>query len=227
MWFTLLTMLAGADSDPKDAEAAFARMEHALKCKTLQVQVEINGELDKEATMSVKGRLVVGEGDKVRLELDGEAKGNPKRILLVSDGKKLRYENTNIPTQNLDPKRQLGMAYRGSLSRAGIYYAAFAQEAPGQEDECDPEKVFPISDIKLGKKEVISGREAQAIEYKLMPLAYKEPFEVTVWVDVKTNFPVKRVVTHTRGDNVWTVTESYAKGTLDEKIDEKEFELPK
>jgi outer membrane lipoprotein-sorting protein len=201
-------------------------MEEVLKCKTLQVQVEVTGALGKDKAISVKGRLAVAKGDKVRLELDGEANGKPKKMVLVSDGKKLRYTNLGSPTQDLDTKKQLGEAYRGSLSRAGVYFLFLTPAAPGQEDEFDPEKVFPISDLKLGKKEVISDSEAQVIEYKLTPGGFKEPLVVTVWVDVKTNLPIKRVVTLNRQKESVILTESYTKHEVDGKIDEKEFELP-
>ena len=227
MWLSLMAILAGAGAGPADADAAFARMEQALECKTLQVQLEVTSKSSNDRAMSVKGRLAVARGDKVRLELDGKADGKPMKIVVVSDGKKLRFTRSGNPSQDVDTKERLGDVHMGSLSRAGVFFTLFTQVAPGQEDEFDPKKVFPISDIKFGKKEVISGREAQVIEYKLSPGGYKDPLAVIVWVDVKTNLPVKRVVTHKRGKDTVTVTESYTKPVIDGKIDGKEFDLPK
>ena len=91
-----------------------------------------------------------------------------------------------------------------------------------------PAKVFPISGLKLGKKESVFGVETQAIEYQITPRGAKEPISATVWVDVKTNLPVQRVVALKVGkDDDHTVTETYIRAVADGKLDEGEFELPK
>src|SRR5262245_60662704 len=72
--------------DRGDANAVFRRMEHALKCKTLQVQLEVTANTRNVNVMWLKGHLAVAEGDKVHLELDGEVQGKPKKIVLVSNG---------------------------------------------------------------------------------------------------------------------------------------------
>ena len=50
---------------------------------------------------------------------------------------------------------------------------------------------------------------------------------MTVWIDTKTNLPVKRVTEVTEGDTKMTMTETIKKFKLDEKVDPKTFELPK
>ena len=48
-----------------------------------------------------------------------------------------------------------------------------------------------------------------------------------MWIDTKTNLPLKRAIMTQKGDDKFTVTETYTKLKLDEKIDPKMFELPK
>ena len=46
-----------------------------------------------------------------------------------------------------------------------------------------------------------------------------------MWLDTKTNLPLKRVITLSKDKS--TITETYSKMKIDEKIDRKRFELPK
>ncbi len=50
---------------------------------------------------------------------------------------------------------------------------------------------------------------------------------VALWLDVKTGLPVKRIVTAGVAGERMTVTETYGKFTLDEKVDVKKFDLPR
>lgn len=225
--------LVGTGAGSAGPDTAFKRMEQqVLKCKTLQVQLEATLQSDKDTVMSMKGRLAVAQGDKVRLELDGTMKGKPEKMVMVSDGRKLRVTSSSGRLgqgQDQDTKKHLGDAVLASLSRGGVFAALFmvAPEAPDQKDKFDPEKAFPISDLKLGKQEVILGAQAQALEYSITLREAGERWTVTLWVDVKTNLPLKRVVTLKQEQNTITVTESYTRAVVDGKIDEKEFELLK
>jgi hypothetical protein len=137
--------------------------------------------------------------------------------------------STDRPAQDQDTKKGFGKLALESMSRFGVMPGWFLirAEDPGERDEFDTNKVFPISDLKLGKKEPVSGVECLAIEYQISPKGAKEPIPVTVWVDVKMNLPVKRVVAWKEGKDTITITETYTKAVVDGKLDDKEFELPK
>ncbi len=49
---------------------------------------------------------------------------------------------------------------------------------------------------------------------------------VKVWLDAKTNLPVKLVLTG-GGSDITDITETYSEFTIDAKVDGKSFELPK
>jgi hypothetical protein len=54
-----------------------------------------------------------------------------------------------------------------------------------------------------------------------------EKINATVWVDVKTHVPLKRLLTAKVGDQELKVTKTYSKVVVDGKLDAKTFELPK
>jgi outer membrane lipoprotein-sorting protein len=224
-----MALLLAADPAPDSAEAVFKRMEQpVLKCKTFKADVEIAHGSGKD---TLKGRVLVAPGNKMRLELEGSINGEPGKMALVSDGTTMRTTQGTGPGSDQDAPKQLSEIALASLTRTGVFVPMFLiVETTGAGKKPEPfdlDKQFAISDLKLGKKEMVSGKEAQAIDYKLTTKAGKEPLAVTVWIDVKTNLPVKRVVTLQKGKETVTVTETYTKPALDEKLDAKEFELPK
>jgi hypothetical protein len=225
MWVYLVALLGSAAPDPTDAKAAFDRMERqVLMCKTLRMHLEVNSGTGKDAFLAMKGRLLIAPGDKVRLELDGSMGGNPAKMALVSDGTKQRATSTGSPAQDQDTKKGLGKLALTSVSRCGVVptFILIATQDPAEKE------AFAISGLKLGKKEPVSGVESQVIEHQITLKNLEQPISVTVWVDVKTNLPVKRVVTlKEEGRDTIIVTETYTKAVVDGKLDEKEFALPK
>ncbi len=87
-------------------------------------------------------------------------------------------------------------------------------------------ELLHVSGFTLGKKEKLNGRVAQIIEYELKFSGFNDSVAVVVWVDTKTNLPLKRMESDKK-DGKLDYTETYTKLTLGGKIDEKKFELPK
>lgn len=228
MWLTLAaTVLLAAE--PDSAEAQFKKMEQqVLKCKTLQTELDVVAGAEKESFMEMKGRMLIAQGNKVRMELEGEIRKEKDKMVMVSDGKKMIMDSAKRPGQGKeqDSPKHLTEASLASYSRSGIVVALFmARASSGDEkpEAFDIDKEMAISDFKLGKKE----GGTQAIEYKLATRGGKDPMAITVWIDSKTNLPVKRVATAMEGKMTMTITEKYAKTELDGKIDDKKFTLPK
>ncbi len=89
-----------------------------------------------------------------------------------------------------------------------------------------------VTDFKLGEKGRIGLHEARLIQYALVTKGLevrtgKTRFAVSLWLDVKTNLPLKRVVVPLEEGLEFILTETYRSLTLDEKIDPAKFELPK
>jgi outer membrane lipoprotein-sorting protein len=230
MWLSVVALLLAADPSPDDAADALRRMEQPiLKCKTFQADLEVA--VGPGGDSALKGRLLVTQGNKMRLELDGSVQGKPVKMALVSDGTKMRMTGNAGAGGDQDAPKHLREVALASVTRTGVFAPMFllaVAEEPGKKPEpFDLDQEFPVSDLKLGKKEMVSGKEAQALVYKVTAKGAKEPLAVTVWIDGKTNRPVKRAVTIKGGAETFTVTETYTKAALDGKIDDKEFVLPK
>lgn len=230
MWMSLVAV-ALIPAQAETAEAQFKKMEQAvLKAKTLQSDLTVTAGAAKETFMDLKGRIAIAQGAKIRLELEGEVRKEKDKMTMVSDGNEMIMGSSNRPGKAQKTEKHLTEITMASIARSGITAALFftAQRSDEKEaEEFSIDKMLIVSDFKLGKKEAIDGKEAQAIEYKLKVKSQKETMDVTVWIDVKSGLPVKRVATATEGEMKFTITETYAKLTLDGKIDDKEFALPK
>jgi outer membrane lipoprotein-sorting protein len=226
MWISFVALLLGAAPGQDEALESFRRMEQqVLKCKTFEAQIEFaitGAPADKE----VKSRLLVARGNKMRYEIDMTAAGRPHKATIVSDGERMRTIGA-VPRQNDQAPKQLTEIALSSVTRGGVWmtlHAVLENQDPAKEyKDFDPVKGFAVSDFKLGPKEMVAGREAQILEYNAKIAG--ELFPVTVWIDSRTNLPLKRVLKG--GPDLIIVTESYTKVALDEKADDKEFEIPK
>ncbi len=86
---------------------------------------------------------------------------------------------------------------------------------------------FVMSDFKLAGEEKIGERNTQVIQYTITAKG-KNPnvLSMKVWLDAKTNLPVKLAMTGGSSD-ITDITETYSEFTIDAKVDAKLFELPK
>lgn len=231
MWLSLVAVFLGAGPSAETADAQFKKMEQqVLKSKTLQTEIEVVAASETESLMNMKGKMLVASGNKIRLELEGELRKEKDKMSMVSDGSKMVMSSSKQAGKAQDTNKNLTAASLASYSRGGIIVSLMMARSSGPEGkskEFDIEKDMGMSDLKLGKKEMVDGSEAQAIEFKLNIEGPKDALAITVWVDLKTNLPVKRVAVGTEGKMTFTITEKYSKTVLGGKIDEKEFTLPK
>lgn len=221
MLLALTILMLVVAQGPDDAKDAVNRMEAQIqKSKTFQVDIDIVIEPGKAS--SFKGKLMVAKGNKVRMNLDGAIKDKLVKIAIVSDGAQMSVAGFGSDTSvNATPK-DLSEKVLASVSRSGIFKSYFAI---GGE--------YTASDFKLGKNETMGGKEAQAVEYKQTSKPGKGKFDkgetilVTVWIDVKTNLPLKRLITFKEHQDSFTITETYTNAVLDAVIAADKFALPK
>jgi outer membrane lipoprotein-sorting protein len=223
---------------PNEAEKLFRQMEAKVaKAKTLECEFD-NKEEGND--YSSKGKLLLADGNKMRLELtsdDGTAKD-----LVVVDGVKVfnMHEKKGQPgpksIRDISKEDRIGELGRASISHSGwigsFYFAMIKSFGkPGEKQFTNADDYFGIADFKLGNKEMVGQREAQVVQYTMTAKtgdANQVTFEVSVWIDVKTQLPLKRVISFKDKKDVQrTITETYSKLAIDEKIDPKQFELPK
>jgi outer membrane lipoprotein-sorting protein len=209
----LLVLLPGAE--PNEAEQLFRQMEaKVIKAKTVECAFDAKVEADKTGT--IKGTLLLGEGKKCRMEMGIEFGGMKEKFTMISDGTKMKAVIDGKPT----PAEDANLGYVKEMRAAVVHGVAFTSWSTGL-----PVPVyFRASDFKLGKKEMVDKQEAQVVQYTLThPLLrpkQEAKYDVTVWIDTKTQLPLKRVFNG-------TMTETYTKLEVDGKIDAKQFELPK
>jgi outer membrane lipoprotein-sorting protein len=95
--------------------------------------------------------------------------------------------------------------------------------------DAKPKKLenLQVSFFKLGNQDKIAGQEAQLLEHLITYKDSKAEIWSSLWLDVKSTLPLKRVFKPEKGGEETTITETYKNLTLDEQIDAKTFEVPK
>lgn len=233
----LVALIAGlllAAEAPKDeqakneAEKLFRNMEEKLaKATTLELVFE--GKLEVEEgnqsrTIRREGSLLLAEGNKVRLEIKEGKKAESMWRLMVSDGTRMKVVDIGSDPQVQTAPQSGNSELLAWVTRAGIL---LPQMPLPDVKAADGKDRYSVSDFRLGNKEKVGDRETQRLEYQLVVNGHPGTFAVTVWLDSKTDLPVKRVVTFRMPGYGATLTEGKMKLTLNGKVDAKKFELPK
>jgi hypothetical protein len=88
---------------------------------------------------------------------------------------------------------------------------------------------YTTADFRLGSKEKVGEHLAQVIKFRLIDRVDKDlMISESLWLDLKTNLPLKRVTKIWRGEEQPdTYAETYSEFAINPKIEPKVFELPK
>jgi hypothetical protein len=237
MFAPLVLLLALPGAEPNDAEKLFRQMEmKVMKAKSVECAGEMTAEIDADGTVQIQPRkyTLCAEGNKARMEYFIGSGDKKHKIILIADGTKM---TTSLDGKSEDPKQDskcFSEVLRSQITRGSVGVSYFLPHnlSVEQPKEFKIDEEFKVSDFKLGKKEMVGKQEAQVVEYKTVPKQQPETaFMVTVWLDTKTQLPLKRVAVHTLTDGnrkaTYTATDTFTKLELDGKIDPKQFELPK
>ncbi len=234
MRWLLTVVLVGVASwsgaaEPNEAEKLFRDMEKKVTAaKSIECVFETKVDGGPKVQMSLKGSVTLGEGDKCYAEGSGEESGKAFKGSFTSDGMKMLgvMDGKNQPKH--DTPKQFGLIARSMITRSGALMSFFLSSSAGEKDrEFKIDEEYPVTGFKLGKKEKVGDKEAQEVQYVLTISKEKVTLASSVWLDTKTNLPLKRVMTATIEKINITITESCSKLTLDTKVDLKKFELPK
>jgi hypothetical protein len=223
---TLLVLPALLRADD-DAEKRIRAMEKKLEAtKTIQVSFEALAEGPRESG-TFKGTLTVTEGNKMHLDGSIEMDGKKVDWSKVSDGAKTTEKGLDRGSRNTS--KALTEDLRRSLTQGGFIAGIFLH---GARDEEEFWMDFRASEFELGKPDNVGTRRAQIVACKLTPVAKGEKkvdisFSESIWLDMETSLPLKRVFTGDFGGKKIKFTETYEKFVLDPKIDGELFELPK
>ena len=219
-------------NDTGPADKLFKEMEEKLlKAETLQVTLKTSVQGPKEYTYQIGATLFLQAGNKARIEIDHETQHLPLPPTMVSNGTTWKGIAPGVDLPELDTPRNLNRIFTLVVTRGGTSALVHWLRSPMRKEggaEPDPETWLRISEIKMGDKEKINERSAQAIHYQLK-MGNIKPAEtnVTLWLDVETRLPVKRVFVSTQGTEEFTATETFHDLKLNEKIAPTQFELGK
>jgi outer membrane lipoprotein-sorting protein len=222
-----LLLAAPAAAQENEAEKLFRTMEKKVRAaKSLEVVLEGTATQGDGKDVKWKGKLLVGDGNRFRMETEADADGKKHQSLLASDGKLVYSKGVSSATWPAHAEN--AERVRAFFARAGL--SACSEAIDPESGIADLDKAFAAADFKLGAKEKIAGKDAQLIEYTLTVAkkgGKRETVKMAVWIDAQTQLPLKRRLDGKEGDMTITVVETYSTLTLDAKIDAKVFELPK
>src|SRR5262245_2218897 len=221
--FLLLPALA---LSAEDAEKRIRDFETKLDAaKALQITFESRADGLGEGGL-FQGTLTIAEGNRMHLEGTIDMDGKKAKWKKVSDGKKTAEEGLDRGTH--PTPKNLTKDSRKSLKHGGFIMGAFMSSSSGDGEESLP--AFRVSDFELGKEDKVGTRRAQIVSCKLSapkPAKDDVTFTETLWLDVETGLPLKRIFAGSFGDKKISFTETYEKFVLDPKVDDKMFEVAK
>src|SRR5262245_55009095 len=169
----LFTPALASAQDGDAAEKLFRAMEERLtKAKSLTIGFSSETGEGGDKAVKLKGTLALADGDRCRLEAEGKVDRDDIKVTLVSDGKQVRLIRTRggAPEAKRDSptRKNFGAALARAISRTGVFLGLEGTALdPQRKGEVELDKLFPVSDLKLGGKEKVGGREAQILTYKV------------------------------------------------------------
>jgi outer membrane lipoprotein-sorting protein len=217
--FALMLVAATAPAQDDEAEKLFRAME-----KKIQQAESLSLKFDSEMThdgkkFALKGTIQVAAGNKKRLDLESDIFQLGGKTLIVTNGKeKSAKVGDLIFTEGPFPPK--GEVLLAIIARFSVAVAALEQKV----DTADLEKALPAKSFKLGDKEMIGDRATQVVQYELHDEKKGALADVKVWIDPKTELPLKRTVTGRKDSQVGDLTETYSLFSVNEKLDDLLFD---
>jgi len=217
----LAFILFQPNDDPQQLYGALE--EKIAKAETLLISVTGKVEGDDKAS-TFKGKLLVAPRDKLYFDFKHELPGKPYRRTVLSDGVTLTvtHDGKGIPAKKT-PKF-LRSVPTVLLARTGFYVIFDNGSAPFNGD--DPLKVLLVSDFKKHPGEKVDGRDALVISYKVTFEKTEIFTTAKVWLDAKSQVPLKRVLAGSKLTDFHTITEVYSTFQINLKIEGNPFASP-
>lgn len=219
-WLALLVLILGAAparAQDGEAEKLYRAMEKKIRAaKSLVVEFNSQHTVDNEK-FTINGSIHLAAGNKTRLDLESELIELGGKNLIVTNGKS-KYAKVGDVVLHEGPFPPETKVLLALIARFGAANGAMEQKIA----TADLDKDFPLNNFKLGVKEMVGKREAQVVQCQLQNKEIGDLAEVTVWIDTKTQLPLKR----TEAGKTQGSTETYAVFTVDSKLDGKLFDIP-
>jgi outer membrane lipoprotein-sorting protein len=221
----LLPLLPGQENE---AEKLFRDMEKkVLAARVFSVTGEMQVHGSKGDKSKVEASLLLGQGNKARVKVTTHVGGDKHVLRMVSNGTKmhLRLASGGKPRE-LPAPRQLHRTMALTFTRLGLTAAhvPFRPQPPGAADQA-PDNLLCLANFKTGAAAKVETRDARVVHYRLSGPGVPGPARVTLWLDARTNLPLKRLISYEKTKE--RITETYKEFLTDPKVDAKHFELPR
>jgi outer membrane lipoprotein-sorting protein len=222
----LVTLCLPVSAQENEGEKLYRKAEQLVKsAKGIKVLFEAAAEFGKDMPIKSQGMFAAADGNKGRIELKTTRDGKTSSTLMIADGMETgTIEDGKVAGQKRPVDPSTTAVALALLIRGGI--GAVLDIGPDPKNKFEIDKILPISDFKLGAKEKVGNLESQVVTYKIAP-PMREPLQVTLWLDTKSQLPIKRTAVVDLKDSKVTVVESYSEFTVNPTFDAKMFELPK
>jgi len=195
----------------------------------IRIEFEIRNDTPGKGDQVLNGSLILGERNRLRFEQSGWM-----TAMAVSDGRR-----TVTVVVKPDEKRSqetpewFNEVLKRWLGRGGTYIStARAFEYLDSSDRPGPVDAPQVSNVKLAPDEEVGKVKARVVEYDLKWVKHPavdgaDTARVRVWIDPKTELPIRRQMTFRVEDKDETYTATHTKFELNPKLNDKLFELPR
>jgi len=223
-WLALLVLILAA-TPARAQEGEAEKLYRAMEKKILAAEslaLDFNSEItEDDKKFTVKGTIYVAAGNKTRLDLESELFQLGGKTLIVTNGES-RYAKVGNLVFHEGPFPPKGEVLLALIARFGAAFAAMEKKIA----TADLGKDFPVKNFKLGVKEMVGKREAQVVQYQIENKIIGNLAEASVWIDTKTQLPLKRTMAEKQESKEIRTTETYGVFTVDSKLDGKLFDIP-
>jgi hypothetical protein len=230
--FALPVLVAVLGQPGDDPEKIYRAMEAKItKADTLQAKFQglvesgSGGGGGPGPNTTFKGKMTVGDGNKAHMDIAAQFGGKASNLVVVADGTKVltTADGASIPFQiSATTMRSL---MNVSLTRTGVLPPLFMASANAEGKDANPLDTYKVSNFKKVKTTNLGGRDAVVIQYE-MTIPNMAPVHCTVWVEIATLLPIKRVLLMPFFGTEQRFTEIYGDYTFNTKADPKLFVIP-
>jgi outer membrane lipoprotein-sorting protein len=230
MFASQLLLAAVCSAPPASGEEVLQEADRVIvDAKTLRIEFEMGQEVGGQTRPMASGVVRLSDRNRFRTEIDYPSDHQPRREVTICDGT-VAVRLTGPSPAELKPGKRRAVppwyvaAVRERLGRGGTFLATelvWQHATDPKADRPGPELAFETGKVALGTPEKVGEVDCWVVEYDLSVAGLSA--RSRVWVTPKTGLPVRRRV-EVLG-NVFTAT--HTAFVVDEKMEDKLFELPK
>ena len=218
---TWLTLALWVGPQATEAEQLYRKTREKLeKSGTVQFSFKLASEDERW-----KGSVLLGKGNRARVEMTRKRAEAEYLLVMVSDGKRLLWKNPNRSLETATPKT-MRADVADLLTKLGANEDRMEDLFRGRRAKVER---IEAKEFRMGAREKVDGRDAQEIRYKLAVRGRGGGLAVRLWIDLERHLPLKRTLAlaERAPDASAEATETYTAWKVGEPVDESKFVIPK